>query len=202
MPLGLKQHVPRPPRIKGLMAPRLRFRILGRGQRHTPRALLPSLLMPTPSAAAATPGLAFAAAEPPPQAPLPGPCWRSRGARPTCAPLTHTPCRAAQATPHAVWEGSVVATQMRVGAPDDGARAPRPMFTGHAAAIVGVCLRGGQPNIFQTIIARHASAAWGPRRPPHRCGWACRGRSCGRVRTARRPGSAVGALCFRAKTTV
>ena len=55
--------------------------------------------MPTPSAAAATPGLAFAAAEPPPQAPLPGPCWRSRGARPTCAPLTHTPRRAAQATP-------------------------------------------------------------------------------------------------------
>ena len=72
--------------------------------------------------------------------------------------------------PHAVWEGSVVATRMRAGAPDDGARAPRPMFTGHAAAIVGVCLRGGQPNIFQTIIARHASAAWGPRRPPHRCG--------------------------------
>ena len=50
--------------------------------------------MPTPSAAAATPGLAFAAAEPPPQAPLPGPCWRSRGARPTCAPLTQqTPPR-------------------------------------------------------------------------------------------------------------
>ena len=64
-----------------------------------------------------------------------------------------------------------MATRMRAGAPDDGARAPRPMFTGHAAAIVGVCLRGGQPNIFQTIIARHASAAWGPRRPPHRCGW-------------------------------
>ena len=89
-----------------------------------------------------------------------------------------------------------MATRMRAGAPDDGARAPRPMFTGHAAAIVGVCLRGGQPNIFQTIIARHASAARGPRRPPHRCGWACRGRSCGRVRTARRPGSAVGALLF------
>ena len=96
-------------------------------------------------------------------------------------------------------KGSVVATRMRAGAPDDGARAPRPMFTGHAAAIVGVCLRGGQRTFFQTIIARHASAARGPRRPPHRCGWACRGRSCSRVRTARRPGSAVGALRFRAK---
>ena len=54
-----------------------------------------------------------------------------------------------------------MATRMRAGAPDDGARAPRPMFTGHAAAIVGVCLRGGQPNIFPNNNCAACKCRWG-----------------------------------------
>ena len=95
-----------------------------------------------------------------------------------------------------------MATRMRAGAPDDGARAPRPMFTGHAAAIVGVCLRGGQPNMFpnNNCAACKCRSGTSKAAAPMRLGM--RERSCGRVRTARRPGSAVGALGFRAITTV
>ena len=83
------------------------------------------MLMPTPSAAAATPGLAFAAAEPPPQAPLPGPCWRSRGARPTCAPLTQqTPPRRPSDPPRGVGGVSSGHANARGGAGRRGTRPP------------------------------------------------------------------------------
>ena len=155
--------------------------------------------MPTPSAAAATPGLAFAAAEPPPQAPLPGPCWRSRGARPTCAPLTQqTPPRR----------------------PSDPPRGVGGVSSGHANARGGAGRRGTRPPPHVhgpcRCHCRCVPARWSTEHFPNNNCAACKcrsgtskaaapmrlsipERSCGRVRTARRPWKRGGSALFLAE---